>query len=571
MNDALGRCSRCSSSAAAPTSRSRPSASCVRQPVPDRRARRARPRGARRHRPRSCARRARRRSSASRSTRSTSPPTRRSSRDVFARLGDFDLVLLAFGVLGDQDAGRARRAEARSDRRDQLHRRRCRSRVPLVGALRTPGPRHARRALVRRRRAGPAVELRLRLPQGRARRVLPGPRRQPRRHRRARAGRPARLRAHQDDRGHGPAPLSTDARGGRRRDRRRARPRPDDDLGPRASCASSCRSLRHVPRAGLPPPPSVTTNPRRDRAVVVAAFDFDGTLDPARLAAARSWCPCAGAPALPRARDAGRPQLAGVGRRSRATATPRRSSLVGRLLAGRPADLVRAGGRVRRRTHRERALRPDMLERLDVAPRRGPRDRDRLRVARRLPRAARRASASPRSSCTRARWSTRTARLDRARSRAGTCRGAEKVGAVREWLARRGRALGLRRQRRRRRAARARRITRTRSDDAAGSATPSVHSPPCWRRSGRGYRGAGCSSSSRSRWSPSSRPSRSNATSSPSTAGTTTSPSTGSRRRCSAWARSTSRSRRTSSSGPGCPDRGTATSSWPSSPGGPRS
>ena len=74
--------------------------------------------------------------------------------------------------------GRDRRPRPRVEIvRDQLHRRglgrRCRSRSASSDA----GPRHARRALVGRRRAGPQVELRLRLVEGRPRRVLPGPRR----------------------------------------------------------------------------------------------------------------------------------------------------------------------------------------------------------------------------------------------------------------------------------------------------------------------------------------------------------------------------------------------------------
>ena len=95
--------------------------------------------------------------------------------------------------------------------------------VPLVGTPASAGPRHDRRAVVGRRRARPQVELRLRLDQGRARRVLPGPRRQPGRHRRARHGRAARLRAHEDDRGPRPGAAVDHARRGRRRDRRRPR------------------------------------------------------------------------------------------------------------------------------------------------------------------------------------------------------------------------------------------------------------------------------------------------------------------------------------------------------------
>ena len=110
------------------------------------------------------------------------------------------------------------------------------------------GPRHDRGAVVRRRRAGPAIELRVRIEQGRPRRLLPGPRRQPRRHRRAHRDRAARVRAHEDDRRVGSG-AAGDRRGLRRGgDRRRPRPRVRDDLGPGAA------ALRHVGAAPHPRP-----------------------------------------------------------------------------------------------------------------------------------------------------------------------------------------------------------------------------------------------------------------------------------------------------------------------------
>ena len=113
---------------------------------------------------------------------------------------------------------RARRpggGRARRPRRGRHRRGRTTSgSVSVGGAARAAharaGPRHDRGAVVGRRRAGPAVELRLRLVEGGHGRVLPGPRRQPRRHRRAGHDRAARVRAHEDDRrAWTPAPLST--------------------------------------------------------------------------------------------------------------------------------------------------------------------------------------------------------------------------------------------------------------------------------------------------------------------------------------------------------------------------
>ena len=96
---------------------------------------------------------------------------------TFDRFGDFDVVLVAFGVLGDQDAAEVDGAAAA--------RRSCETNftgvvsvtVPLAQRLEAAGPRHARAALERRGRAGPPFELRLRLVEGRRRRVLPRPRR----------------------------------------------------------------------------------------------------------------------------------------------------------------------------------------------------------------------------------------------------------------------------------------------------------------------------------------------------------------------------------------------------------
>ena len=176
--------SRCSSSAAAPTSRSRPCAGSS-----DRRARTvvlaahhpdaldaARDELLRRRRHHRGSRRLRRRRHRHH--------TARSIDDCFDRFGDFDVVLLAFGVLGDQ-------AEAEHDAAAALEIARVNYlgtvsvAVPVRQRLQAAGPRDDRGAVVGRGRARPPLELRVRLVEGRDGRVPPGPRRQPRRDRRA--------------------------------------------------------------------------------------------------------------------------------------------------------------------------------------------------------------------------------------------------------------------------------------------------------------------------------------------------------------------------------------------------
>ena len=120
---------------------------------------------------------------------------------IFDRFGDFDLVLVAFGVLGDQD--RAEHDPAAALEIVQTNFTGTVSvTVPLAARLRTPGPRHTGAPLVGRGRARPPLELRLRGIEGRYRRLLPGPRGVARDERRTRDDRPARLRAHEDDQGH---------------------------------------------------------------------------------------------------------------------------------------------------------------------------------------------------------------------------------------------------------------------------------------------------------------------------------------------------------------------------------
>ena len=178
MKDALGRCSRCSCSAAPPTSRSRPCRKLVAGRARTRRARRhaspkrcdaASPRAARR-------RRVRGRPVAFDATDFASHEA--FVDDTFDRFGDFDLVLVAFGVLGDQE--RAEHDAAAALEIVQTNYTGAVSvTVPLVERLRAPGPRHARAAVVGRRRARAPLELRVRLVEGRHRRLLPRPRRPP--------------------------------------------------------------------------------------------------------------------------------------------------------------------------------------------------------------------------------------------------------------------------------------------------------------------------------------------------------------------------------------------------------
>ena len=131
--------------------------------------------------------------------------------DLFDRFGDFDVVLV--DVRGARRPIRSR-GRCRGRPRDRAHQ--------LLGhdlgrgtgrpAAHAAGPRHDRGTVVGRRRARSSLQLRVRLVEGGDGRVPPGPRRQPRRHRRARHGRAPGIRALEDDRGP--------------RRRRRCRPRP---------------------------------------------------------------------------------------------------------------------------------------------------------------------------------------------------------------------------------------------------------------------------------------------------------------------------------------------------------
>ncbi len=112
--------------------------------------------------------------------------------------GDLDVVVLAFGLLGDQVTD-----EAGGDGAVRL------AQVNYVGgvsaglavgsAAQGSGPRHPRRTVVGRRRTGAAGQLHLRLLQGRSRRLRPGAGRRPRRQRSPGTDRAAGLRPDQAD------------------------------------------------------------------------------------------------------------------------------------------------------------------------------------------------------------------------------------------------------------------------------------------------------------------------------------------------------------------------------------
>ena len=155
---------------------------------PERRPARRRRRG-RRHR--------------SSSTPTTSPPSAPCSTTSARRHGPLDVVVVAFGILGDQARAERDAEHAARDRAHRLRRPRrpCSPTSPQL--LRAQGSGTARGVLLGRGRAGAARELRLRLGEGRARRVRVRARRRPARQRGAAAAGPARVRDRPDDRGHG--------------------------------------------------------------------------------------------------------------------------------------------------------------------------------------------------------------------------------------------------------------------------------------------------------------------------------------------------------------------------------
>src|SRR5262249_7142942 len=140
------------------------------------------------------------------------------------------------------------------------------------------GARDVGRSSVGGRRARPPLELRVRVHEGGARRVLPGSRR--------RAGgdgsigddRAARLRAHEDDRGRGSGPAGGHTGGGGGSGRAGARTGVRDRVGP-ARAALGEDGVAARPPAAVPQAPDLRMHdPHAGAERVVAAFDFDKTI-----------------------------------------------------------------------------------------------------------------------------------------------------------------------------------------------------------------------------------------------------------------------------------------------------
>ena len=135
---------------------------------------------------------------------------------IVADHGSIGMAVLAFGILGDQARAENDAAHAAAVLHTDF--------VAQVEPAHRAGRHHAagrvggdRRVLVGRGRAGATRQLRLRLGQGRAGRVLQRPRRRAARFRGAAAARAARVRHRADDRGHDAcAPVQHAAAGCRR-------------------------------------------------------------------------------------------------------------------------------------------------------------------------------------------------------------------------------------------------------------------------------------------------------------------------------------------------------------------
>ena len=120
-------------------------------------------------------------------------------RKAFAG-GDIDVAIVAFGLLGDQEKA-WQDIDVAVELAEVNYVAAVSVGVALAAEFRRQGHGHARRAVVGGRRARPSLQLRLRLDEGRAGRVLHRAHRGAARRRHRRHGRPPRLRAHEDDRG----------------------------------------------------------------------------------------------------------------------------------------------------------------------------------------------------------------------------------------------------------------------------------------------------------------------------------------------------------------------------------
>ncbi len=127
---------------------------------------------------------------------------------IVADHGPIGTAVLAFGVLGDQARAEKDPAHAAAVLHTDFVAQASLLTV-LANTMRSAGHGRDRRVLVRRRRAGATRQLRLRLGEGGAGRVLQRPGRRTARLGRAAAARAARIRDRADDRGHDAGALSS--------------------------------------------------------------------------------------------------------------------------------------------------------------------------------------------------------------------------------------------------------------------------------------------------------------------------------------------------------------------------
>ena len=146
---------------------------------------------------------------------------------IVADHGPIGTAVLAFGVLGDQARAEKDPAHAAA----VLHTdfvAQANLLTVLADTMKRAGHGRDRRVLVGRRRAGASRQLRLRLGEGGAGRVLQRPLRRAARHRRPAAARAARIRDRADDRGHETGAHVEHATAGCRRHRTGTGQRPSD-------------------------------------------------------------------------------------------------------------------------------------------------------------------------------------------------------------------------------------------------------------------------------------------------------------------------------------------------------
>ena len=146
---------------------------------------------------------------------------------IVADHGPIGTAVLAFGVLGDQARAEKDAAHAAAVLHTDFVAQASLLTV-LANTMRSAGVGRDRRVLVRGRRAGATCQLRLRLGEGRAGRVLQRPRRRTARLGRATAARATRIRHRADDRGHETGTHVEHAAAGRRRHRAGAGQGPSD-------------------------------------------------------------------------------------------------------------------------------------------------------------------------------------------------------------------------------------------------------------------------------------------------------------------------------------------------------